>query len=525
MIGGRSAPPLGTALLAVALIVCVVWAVAWWPNTIDDSYIFYRYAGNLAHGHGAVYNPGERVEGYSSPLWLGVLALATRLGADPEPVSKGIGLAFGFAGLLVLGLALIRSGARPGLAGAAALVIAAFPTAHLYLVSGLETPAFCAALVIAACAGAVHEGPRRLPVIIPATIAVAWLRPEGVAMAVILTIGWMRRLRGRERWILPAWVAGGIVALLAMRFAYYGSWLPNTWNVKLPPLVHLFESHDRDAFPAMVRAWRHNLWSGFDEAGGIVVIGLALPALASRDWPGVAALVAITGFGLVALMPGDWMPGHRFALPFMALAIVAATWTVDHAVERWAARGRGAGWALSGVIVLWVLRSTIAGIDDWRNWVEVPGHPPLAAQRTYVPIGKWVKEHARPDQTLLAYEIGAVGYASGLHVVDLEGLVTPSIARVIRVAGESGAVRTGRDSLAMEKVVTAAVAARPDWFLVRTRQGPAPASGGPYPAVQAADSLQRTLVARFGDRMKVAAFFPLAGPHDGGYAVLRRAGP
>jgi hypothetical protein len=77
----------------------------------------------------------------------------------------------------------------------------------------------------------------------------------------------------------------------------------------------------------------------------------------------------------------------------------------------------------------------------------------------------------------------------------------------------------------MEKVVTAAMAARPDWFLVRTRSGPAPVTGAPYPDAQAADSLQRALVARFGDRMAVAAYFPLAGPHDGGYTVLRRTGP
>jgi arabinofuranosyltransferase len=525
MLGGRSAPPLGTALLAVALIVCVVWAVAWWPNTIDDAYITYRYAANLAHGHGAVYNPGERVEGYSSPLWLGVLALATRLGADPEPVSKGLGLTFGFAALLVLGLALIRSGARPGLAGAAALVIAAFPTAHLFLVSGMETPAFCAALIIAACAGAVHEGPHRLPVIVPATLAVAFLRPEGVAMAGILTVAWMRRLRGRERWLLLAWVAVPVIGFLVARFAYYGSWLPNTFNVKLPPLVHLMESHDPIAFTTLVRAWRHNLWSGFDEAGGMVVIGLALPALASRDWPGVAALVAISGFAMVALMPADWMPGHRFALPFMALAIVAATWTVDHAVERWAARGRGAGWALSGVITLWLLRSTITGVEEWRDWVAVPGHPPLAAQRTYLPIGRWLKANAAAGQTMLGYEIGAFGHASGLRVFDLEGLVTPRVARVIRAAGESGAVRTGRNAAAMEQVVAAAVAASPDWFLVRTRAGAAPATGAAYPAAQAVDSLQRTLVDRFGDRMTVASYFPLAGAHDGGYAVLRRTSP
>jgi hypothetical protein len=37
---------------------------------VDDSYIFLRYAENFASGHGPVFNPGERVEGYSSPLWM-----------------------------------------------------------------------------------------------------------------------------------------------------------------------------------------------------------------------------------------------------------------------------------------------------------------------------------------------------------------------------------------------------------------------------------------------------------------------
>jgi hypothetical protein len=37
---------------------------------IDDANIFFTYARNIAHGHGAVYNVGgERVEGFSSPLF------------------------------------------------------------------------------------------------------------------------------------------------------------------------------------------------------------------------------------------------------------------------------------------------------------------------------------------------------------------------------------------------------------------------------------------------------------------------
>jgi hypothetical protein len=40
----------------------------------DDSFISFRYARNLVHGHGLVFNPGgERVEGY-----VGTVGLSTR---------------------------------------------------------------------------------------------------------------------------------------------------------------------------------------------------------------------------------------------------------------------------------------------------------------------------------------------------------------------------------------------------------------------------------------------------------------
>jgi len=37
---------------------------------LDDAYISYRYAENLARGEGLVFNHGERVEGYSNLLYV-----------------------------------------------------------------------------------------------------------------------------------------------------------------------------------------------------------------------------------------------------------------------------------------------------------------------------------------------------------------------------------------------------------------------------------------------------------------------
>src|SRR5512142_517852 len=41
----------------------------------DDAMISMRYAYNLAHGNGLVWNVGERVEGFTNPLWVGYMAL------------------------------------------------------------------------------------------------------------------------------------------------------------------------------------------------------------------------------------------------------------------------------------------------------------------------------------------------------------------------------------------------------------------------------------------------------------------
>src|SRR5262245_26731100 len=54
----------GAALVAAALLLAVFRAF-----TVDDAFITYRHARNLAHGHGAVPNPGELVEGVSNLPW------------------------------------------------------------------------------------------------------------------------------------------------------------------------------------------------------------------------------------------------------------------------------------------------------------------------------------------------------------------------------------------------------------------------------------------------------------------------
>src|SRR5262245_7083765 len=59
----RSLDVVAACLLALAAAALLYGVVRTWPRTVDDAFITFRYAENLAEGAGPVFNPGERVEG------------------------------------------------------------------------------------------------------------------------------------------------------------------------------------------------------------------------------------------------------------------------------------------------------------------------------------------------------------------------------------------------------------------------------------------------------------------------------
>jgi hypothetical protein len=80
-----------------------------WPfrhYVTDDSYIHLQFARNLAAGQGFSFQPGEPIYGFTSPLWVLLLAAGERLGCDGLFLSRVLGLLFTVASVLaVYGLA------------------------------------------------------------------------------------------------------------------------------------------------------------------------------------------------------------------------------------------------------------------------------------------------------------------------------------------------------------------------------------------------------------------------------------
>ena len=81
-----------TAALCVLTLLGLLLHAREYEFLTDDSYISFRYARNLAEGHGLVFNPGfERVEGYTNLLWVLILAAGVFVGIATETTAVGLG--------------------------------------------------------------------------------------------------------------------------------------------------------------------------------------------------------------------------------------------------------------------------------------------------------------------------------------------------------------------------------------------------------------------------------------------------
>ena len=214
---------------------------------LDDAYISYRYAENLLAGRGLVFNPGERVEGYTNLLHVLLmvpgLALFGREGVHAWSVA--IGSLASWAALYAVAAA---SRLRVGDPGAllVALAFALSPAVWISAASGLET-----ALVVALFAtgwaalakleaGGPEDRRRRaaaLPVLAAALAGMVLVRADGFVMAGIFLLRLALRDVPAGRWrelTLCAGVAVGTTGLqVAWRLAYYGYPLPNSYHAKV----------------------------------------------------------------------------------------------------------------------------------------------------------------------------------------------------------------------------------------------------------------------------------------------------
>lgn len=464
MVGSR--PPLSHASSAHSIAARVILgtaavlfvALSHYSRTQigDDSFIFFRYVDNLLAGHGPVWNVGERVEGFSSPLWLLILSLGRSLGADYFVFSRWAGWAAAAAGIYAVWLLARRLAATQVTSAVACLLATLVGTLHYWSPTGLETSLYVAVFGLT-CAAIVRG---RLVEWAVWTALLGLVRPEGLVMAPwsVICFALVHGRRVVDARAL-AIALTPVVAYVAFRLAYYGTLLPNTYYAKATGALG----------ERLGQGLEYGFWIGLLLLGaGAGAIALWLRARRATRERALLGALAFTSalFGIAVMGGGDWMWGHRLTLP-MILPLFAIAAALASRVARFSEAARA---TLLGFVLFMSINDDLPFADrlDYEDLFGfgAVGHAlksparflewrfvrPLAlvgralAWQTMSPVHRMegtmtdasadVASYvvsAYPKDTLVAVNhAGAVPYYTGMPAVDMTGLADAHIAREVK---------------------------------------------------------------------------------------------
>ena len=457
---------------AAAWLVFRAWYYSGWMD--DDAFISFRYARNLAHGLGLVFNAGERVEGYTNFLWTLTLAAAARLGLDVPATAQALGVVLAVASLVwvtrLARLALHDTRAPGWLALVPALLLAVSESWAVWAVSGLENVAATFLLLLAADAFARSEtaaNPRAMlaRAAVFASLAAMTHPAHVLAAGALSLLAALDAWRGRRPWrdvgVFVAVVAALFGTFFLWRALYYGALFPNTFYAKVGASGSLLER-------------------GFAYLGGVarafplLLAGAAVrAAVRARQRPrnpAIAACLALTTVNLLYLVAigGDAFPAYRAfvaSLPFTAiLATHALALLAGSAAASPPQPPRAAPLAIAAAAVIAVTAAAAWIAPATRKLDAAIARDALTAYRT---AGEWMRQNFAPGATLAYSGAGVIAYYGEMPFIDTLGLTDAHIARAH--VGDIGRGMAGHERGDGRYVLER----RPEWIMF---------TGAPFPS-------------------------------------------
>jgi hypothetical protein len=306
-------------------------------SLFDDAMISMRYARNLARGYGLVWNPGgERIEGYTNPLWVLYMAVVHLLPLPPSKTSLVVQITA--AALLVVNLVLVRwialavSSGSEAVAFGGVVLTACYLPVNNWSLQGMEValliPVLSLSILLALWT--LRDGKfRASPHIVLG--ASTLIRPDMavslVGLTLFLAITDLAHRRRHLAWGLAALV-GFVLLQTALRMWYFGDLLPNTYYLKMtgyPTLLRM----SRGAFVLAEFIWKFNvllfalpfvMLSGLGRGGKLLLLTFGVQAAYSvyaggdawEYWGGSNRYISLA------------MPGFFVALSWSLLALARA---------------------------------------------------------------------------------------------------------------------------------------------------------------------------------------------------------
>ncbi len=458
--------PLLAAVLAV--VTCLGFALCT-RHVWEDYFITFRSSLNLATGHGLVFQPGERVHSFTSPL--GTLLPALFAIGGGGATARAL-WCFRVVSALALGGAFwlaTRTMLRDGLAtftvGAAAALWLFDAKTIDFAINGQE-----AALMIFFVALTWHALTANAPAwrVALGCAGLQWTRPDGCVFFAAIAIAWLAfsrtaEIRAHLRTLVAA-VALGVMLYspwLIFAWTYYGSPVPHTILAKvshygpgeLASALLLYPVRLLFGHVALHDLFRpaYFFFGGWPDALAWVSRALAVGGALAWAWPAVrpagrvaAAAFFLGGFYVESIPRSPWYYPAWQALAFVAWAFLFdalwQTWPRARSAVRIVATALVAGQLAVLAAVAWQVAVQQAVVEDGNRVV----------------IGRWLREHAAPGERVYLEPLGYIGFFSQLKMLDYPGLASPEVVAARRAGAKPHAGLIA--------------ALRPEWLVLRRDQ-------------------------------------------------------
>jgi arabinofuranosyltransferase len=422
--------------LRVVLLLFFLWAVLRNAWVSDDAFITFRVADNFIHGLGLRWNPLERVQVFTHPLWL--LTVSALYFVTRDIYFSAIALSLACSGLAVW--LVLRELSSPGKLLIAGVVVSFSKAFVDYSTGGLENPLSHLLLVLFFLEYLKPDAARRFPrmmwfagLALLNRLDLVWVLSPAVVHA-----AWMHGYWRARHWRL--WV--GLLPLVGWELFslfYYGFLLPNSAYAKLFTGLGFFALLQQGGFYFVNSlAW--------DPITLFACVALLVVAFrnAKRDRP---ALMLGVGVALellyTARIGGDFMSGRFFAGPLIVALLLLTRFEFDDA---WESLG-----VLGAVLALGIyaprppaqtsdhyvgLPSSEQSVDDERGLFAETSLLHLNKDRPIEELSGWIaagrkarREHVRVTQNEF---IGYFGFFAGpdVHIIDPFALGDPLLARL-----------------------------------------------------------------------------------------------
>ncbi len=479
---GTLSPRIRWLIFGGALLVALGWA-ATTQHVWEDYYITYRSSRNLATGHGLVFNVGEKLHTFTSPLGVLLPALASWL-TGTQSDTAAIWLfrfwsAAAFAGAAVLVWAVARRFQYGRFAAAALVAFVVLDGKGIdFSVNGMETGFLLLFLAYTLWAMFACTGRQWLHLGL-AWGALMWTRPDSFLYVGLLSAGVFffndaaRTGLTRGQW-LKLFLQAGIVCTLV-----YLPWLLWAWWYYGSPIPHTITA--KGAVSGVKPAW------------GVIKTLVDFPLTV---WTGSTSLEStfLPSYFQIGGWPSAAVTTARWVALLLAFQWAVPLWRVEVRVASFAFCGMHAylsyfpyfpfpwylpGPALLGAVTLGAMIAQLLSVADrthsrllrvgvvavvlaglggqsWLTWQmrrEMALEQRYSGTGTRQKAGEWLKAHAQPGDTVFMEPLGYIGYFSGLRTYDYPGLSSLEVVHAIREVGTDWSRLIDRLS--------------PDWLVLR----------------------------------------------------------